>query len=792
MKKYTLFVATNGNDKNKGTIDSPLATITEANKRARKYRYDHQIIINVRGGDYYPDRTTFFGADDGGIDERYPTICQSYRNERVTFHGGRRIPNEKISRVTDEAVLSRIIDKKARKKVLQVDLSDYSDYLMREHDRHAYHRRNFPIELYMNGKAMELARWPKRCDDPSVWGPYTFTKGYKTAKNGDRFIYLENEAVERMKMWHPSSYSELFVEGYFSVEWTCSTERARSVNIDRGYVRTRGKIHSYNPEDGDNRRRVFISNVLDELSKPGEYYIDYDKEIMYFIPEKSIEKTEIIFPTLDETMFYFGMSVMNLVFRNINTAYTRGRVIDIVELNGPSWGPVTIEGCEFAHGTQRAITLRRAFKVNIKNCKIYDFGFGGINAECCGQRGDLRSAEILIEGCEMHDTTRINHCYTGCINLGYETCGFTIRGNKFYNSPHYLIGLSCIDSVVENNEFFNAVRDCDDASVIYWGRDAACLGLVIRNNYFHDWGNDFATWGVAGIYTDDGAVGADIYNNVFENHAQSENGQFICVKASGESFSHIHNNVFLTRGVYHRIGTWDNVRNTGITGWLPPILGIYAKSSWVKRFDHLSYDGYFSHIWRDRFKGTNWERMWSIVNAETCAKYQNRLNEYVNSGMERETACYKLMVEIYADFWNHKFPDGTVYEGDLVECMKTVFKELYDKAMGEIDSSSEYEVLKREELLVRELYFFGHLVPEHTVETHGNICVATHPHHIADNGKVKLGFYQAKTELLLEDETVNGEPLFKDRRTFAMSDGAIAYIKEKLPEFVPFELDLMK
>ncbi len=792
MKKYEIFVATNGCDSNEGTVNSPLATITEAQKRGRRYRYTHQIVINVRGGDYYPDRTTFFGADDGGIDERYPTICQAYKKEKVTFYGGRAIPREKISPVTDEAVLSRIIDKRARKKVLQVDLSDYSDYLLRGCDRHAYHRRNFPIEFYMNGKAMELARWPKRCDDSTKWGPYLFTTEYKTAKNGDRIVYLEKDAVERMKMWDPSAYSELFFQGYLSVEWTFSTERVRVVNTDKGCIRLNGKFHAYNAKDGESRHRAYISNVLDELSKPGEYYIDYDKEIMYFIPEKSIEKTEIILPTLDQTMFYFGMSVMNVVFRNINTAYTRGRVIDIVELNGPSWGPITIEGCEFAHGTQRAITLRRAFKVNILNCKIYDFGFGGINAECCGQRGNLRSAEILIEGCEIHDVSRINLCYTGAINLGYETCGFTVRGNKFYNAAHYLIGLSCIDSVVENNEFFNAVRDCDDASIIYWGRDAACLGLVIRNNYFHDWGNDYATWGVAGIYTDDGAVGADIYNNVFENHAQSDKPQFLCVKAAAESFSHIHNNIFLSRGVYHRIGTWDNVYNTGIAEWLPYVLGVYPKENCVRRFDQLAYDGYFTHIWRDRFKGTNWERMFDMITAERCAKYQNRMRELIESGTERETASYKVMGEIYADFWNHKLPDGTVYEGSLFECMRVKFKDMYDKAMAGIDTSSELAVLKREELLVRELYYFGHLVPEHTVDTHDNICVAVHPHHIAENGKVKLGFYQAKTELLLDDETANGAPLFENRRTFKMSNEAIAYVKEKLPGFVPFELTLKK
>ena len=47
MKKYEIFVATDGCDSNKGTIDSPLATITEAQKRGRKYRYTHQIVINV-------------------------------------------------------------------------------------------------------------------------------------------------------------------------------------------------------------------------------------------------------------------------------------------------------------------------------------------------------------------------------------------------------------------------------------------------------------------------------------------------------------------------------------------------------------------------------------------------------------------------------------------------------------------------------------------------------------------------------------------------------------------------
>jgi hypothetical protein len=341
---------------------------------------------------------------------------------------------------------------------------------------------------------------------------------------------------------------------------------------------------------------------------------------------------------------------------------------------------------------------------------------------------------------------------------------------------------------MENNEFYDAVRDCDDASVIYWGRTKISLGVTIRNNYFHDWGNDVATWGVVCVYVDDGGIGPELYNNVFVNHMKEDWTEFTVLKASAESFTHVHNNIFITGARYHRIGTWDNVHNCGIADSMPAMFGMYMYNERFRWYDEMTVTGFYTQKWKNVYKGTNWERMYKYFTPENFAKVYKTKADALAEGCDEATANGRAVMTVDSITWNHKLPDGTVYEGDLFDCIKEKFSDLYDKAMAEVEGKSEAEVLARVHLLVRELFYFAYLVPEHTMDTHDNICIGLLPMHITENGKANLGCYQAKSELIMKDATVNGVPMFKDERTFAMTDEAIEYLKDALPGFVPFDL----
>ena len=180
--------------------------------------------------------------------------------------------------------------------------------------------------------------------------------------------------------------------------------------------------------------------------------------------------------------------------------------------------------------------------------------------------------------------------------------------------------------------------------------------------------------------------------------------------------------------------------------------------------------------------------MYKYFTPENYARVYKTKADALAEGCDELTANGRAVLTVDSIIWNHMLPDGTVYEGDLFDCIKEKFTDLYDKAMAEVEGKSELEILARLHLLTRELFYFARLVPQHTMDTHDNICIGMLPMHVAENGKAKLGCYQAKTELIMKDATVNGKSIFEDERTFKMTDDAIAYFKEKLPGFIPFDL----
>ena len=79
-----IYVATNGNDSNSGTIDKPLKTLQQAVRLLRLERgTGQQGIIYLRSGSYYLDKTIDLGSEDSNL------VISGYNNENVVVSGGK-------------------------------------------------------------------------------------------------------------------------------------------------------------------------------------------------------------------------------------------------------------------------------------------------------------------------------------------------------------------------------------------------------------------------------------------------------------------------------------------------------------------------------------------------------------------------------------------------------------------------------------------------------------------------------------------------------------------------------
>ena len=109
-----IYVATDGSDSADGSFEHPVATFEKARDIARVA--GGKAVVNIRGGIYEVNDTLTLTEQDSGLTFR------SYMDEEVVISGASKVDASAFKKVTDEAVLNRVVDKSARDKILSADL----------------------------------------------------------------------------------------------------------------------------------------------------------------------------------------------------------------------------------------------------------------------------------------------------------------------------------------------------------------------------------------------------------------------------------------------------------------------------------------------------------------------------------------------------------------------------------------------------------------------------------------------------------------------------------------------
>ena len=87
-----LYVAPDGSDSNRGTIDKPFATLARARDAVRGFKIDvpKPVTVLVREGTYYLGETLVFGPGDSGTDFQ-PITYAAYGDEKPILSGGAKL-----------------------------------------------------------------------------------------------------------------------------------------------------------------------------------------------------------------------------------------------------------------------------------------------------------------------------------------------------------------------------------------------------------------------------------------------------------------------------------------------------------------------------------------------------------------------------------------------------------------------------------------------------------------------------------------------------------------------------
>jgi hypothetical protein len=381
---------------------------------------------------------------------------------------------------------------------------------------------------------------------------------------------------------------------------------------------TRGpSLYGFGPASGKPYRRWYAFNILEEIDEPGEYYIDRDQGILYFIPPGKIETLEV---SMLQKPLISLTGASNIHFNNMILECSRGmgiymdntqnnriedctfRNLGIVAVcigkgikpfkklthNGTGEPASGIIGSLQQHMYDNTTFNREGGKNNkIVNCTIYQMGAGGISLGG-GDRLSLDPAGNFVENCKIYDFNRIEKSYRAGIDI--SGVGNRISHCEIFDAPSMAILLHGNDHLIEYNEIHHVCHTVDDQGALYYGRDPSERGHQVNFNYFHNNGTSFEYTGnyhgTSAVYHDDGACGMKVFGNVFYK-AGTRN-----VLIGGGSDNPYTNNIFMDCQIAIHV---DNRNQRGSSSSTSPG-GIYEKRLNAVHYDQPPYSQRYPHL----------------------------------------------------------------------------------------------------------------------------------------------------------------------------------------------------
>ena len=566
----TLCVRIDGDDRNDGSFEHPLKTVSMANERASELREHSPVDVYLGPGTHRLRETLV--VEGGGLPAGRPA-------GQPAGLSGHHHPLAFIAMDGATPTLSGSVGLKTHwsnhsEKVFVCDISGQVE-------------GGF-TQLIVNGRRQTLARYPSGNPLSPLLSNFSFIEG------ADERVYPEGQDITAPP---PLPHRELyFSDEWFSANrwdrpeeaiihifpkenWNALQFRIKGIDYERKAILLgEGGFQQHErwaARPGtmlDRTSRFYIENVFEELDSPGEWYYDREGELLYYYPPEDCDLDQAVFevPILKELVVLRGTRAEPLTdvsFRGIRFTGTVTTFLDPREITSfGDWSIVRsgalllentedcrIEDCFFdAVGGSGLVASRYNRRLIVRNCLITECGESAIML--VGLPMLTRAKSYICPYCKTHhpwgfdphtdeypgDCLIENNRIHDVGVYGKQTAGLfmsvaarnTIRHNEMYNIPRAAL---CIHDgtygghIIEHNYLHHSCRETDEHGTFNsWGRDSwwchaqshqgvshpagdvlhdAKHRTIIRDNRFRD----FTGWC---IDLDDGSSNYDIYNNV--------------------------------------------------------------------------------------------------------------------------------------------------------------------------------------------------------------------------------------------------------------------------------------
>jgi len=578
----TLHVAPDGNDAGDGSAAKPFASLERARDAVRAVKARGPlpaggVAVLVHAGEYAVKDTFKLTAQDSGTPAA-PIVYRAADGRRPTFRGGIRVGG--FAPVRDAAVLARL-PQEARGKVLQADLKPQGAGQLKPLVLAGYgSARGFQthglVELYCDGKAMPMARWPNEgfvevtdvVGKSEPRGP----RGQTTVRSG-----VIRCAADRPARW--TAEKDAWLYGYWYHGWSDSYEKVASIDPARNEINLAPPLHRSGFRKG---MKFYAVNLLSEIDAPGEWYLDRSSGMLYFYPPADVSKSVVELSLLDKPMVEMDKTAC---------ARFEGLAWDLSGHDGlrmSNCEDCLLIGCSVSRLGGDGVVIDGGRRCGLLSCNVFCMARGGTRISG-GDRRTLTPCGHFVENCRVFDLSRIDHTYTPAVLV--NGVGVRLTHNLLHHVLSSGIRLNGNDHLVELNEVREVVTESDDQGGSDMHGNATFRGNVYRWNYWHhigNWQNPAAgpPCGQAGIRLDDAISDTLIYGNLFR-HCSAGGAGFGGVQIHGGKDNWVDNNVFVDCYIAVSFSPWGPGRYAEWAGRNVKA-GDYDAALYLKRYPLLA------------------------------------------------------------------------------------------------------------------------------------------------------------------------------------------------------------
>lgn len=505
-----------------GTLTEPFGSIYEAKeyiaRKKKTMKEPKEIQVIFREGVYRLNKSVVFNEEDSGFDNEHRIVYKAFDDEKVEFRGSVEIDITKINKVTDQKILRRLPEE-SKDNVGVIDLKEQGFSSITTNPWSVGY-----VNFYLNGKQQPMSQWP---NGDNHFAEFTaVSKGDRdNGKNGGTLRY---ENTTRPSRW--LSATDLFLNGYPGYDYRIENVPIASVSPDNSTITLKAGTNFGIINTAARRWKAF--NLLEEIDRPGEWYLDRTNMLLYYYPECSLSNATFEMSYMSTDMITVKRA-SNLSFEGIVFSQTNGHVINGQHSKNNMISNITIDKCTFTDIGGRSIYFYTYDQGDVWDLAAYQCRLGNLYNLTVTNNIFYNNRSNPVEVVSGNKNTgeehglNISNNYANQPDPRYNeyllgmviSVGGNVTNNLGHNGGNKFLDHSTEKLKITHNEMVNTCRETTDVGSIYCGRSVTYRGTEIAYNFGLNANpaqpnlNKFAHNRF--VYLDDSHAGLNIHHNIF-------------------------------------------------------------------------------------------------------------------------------------------------------------------------------------------------------------------------------------------------------------------------------------